>query len=380
MNPKILLVDDDTSLLDGLERTLRKQFKLSTAPGGPEGLQKIVSDGPFALVVADMQMPGMSGLEFLRRVQFHSPETVRIMLTGNADQKTAVDAVNDGRVFSFLTKPCPAETLVPTLEAGLEQFRILQAERDLLANTLGGALKVLTEILSLNDPATFERGQRLRDLVREFAAATHFPLTWEIETAATLLSLGRVTIPAPVLEKVRLRESLSLTENELMLQIPEFGARLLESIPRLENVVAIIRYQQKNFDGTGAPGLPFKGVQIPIGARLLRIFADLLEQQASGHSLHLAWKTLRERSGCYDPEIFAVVAGFRAVRHETASSTLEEVAVDRLCPGDILVQDLMTSDGLILLAASTHLSPMLIVKLRNFQKLHSIKPTILIHR
>src|ERR1700678_2892737 len=134
MNTKILFVDDDPNMLEGIQRTLRKQFSVEIAVGGVEGLRKLAENGPYAVLVVDMQMPEMTGLEFLRRAQTEAPHAVRIMLTGNSDSKTPVDAVNDGRVFHFLTKPCPAPVLVPALEAGLEQYRLEHAERDLLEN------------------------------------------------------------------------------------------------------------------------------------------------------------------------------------------------------------------------------------------------------
>ena len=74
--------------------------------------------GPFAVVVADMRMPGMDGVEFLQHVKEMSPDTVRIMLTGNADMQTAIDAVNKGNIFRFLTKPCPYETMTVAVNAG----------------------------------------------------------------------------------------------------------------------------------------------------------------------------------------------------------------------------------------------------------------------
>lgn len=379
MSPRILLVDDDARFLELLQRGMLRQFKVSTALSGDIALEMIANEGPFALVVADMHMPGMSGLEFLRRVQKQAPDTIRMMLTGSPDQKTALDAVNDGQVFRFLSKPSSADALIAAMEAGLERFRTQRAERDLLANTLGGALKVLTEILSMQDPATFERGQRLRESVREFAIATGFPITWDIEIASTLLSLGRVTIPATVLEKVRRREMLTIAESELIQQIPEFGARLLQSIPRLESVVAIIRCHQKRFDGTGYPAHKMEGLEIPLGARLLKIFSDLVELEAAGQTPLMARRTLRTRAGWYDPELLTSVDQFWASR-AGASSTLEEVNIHQLCPGDVLVEDLVDGDGLRLLAASTLLTPMLIVKLRNFEKLHSIQRSILVHR
>src|SRR5207253_10506440 len=161
MTTKILFLDDDGNLLSAVQRSLRKQFSIDTASQGAAALRQLVDAGPYAVVVADMQMPEMNGLEFLKKAQAAAPDTVRLMLTGNADQKTAVDAVNDGHVFRFLSKPCPPPTLVPALEAGLKQYRLIIAERELLENTLGGAVKVLIEILSVTDPVTFQRSRHL---------------------------------------------------------------------------------------------------------------------------------------------------------------------------------------------------------------------------
>ena len=136
ISTKILFVDDDENLLAAIQRSLRKQFNFDTALGGLQALEHMRTKGPYAVIVSDMSMPGMNGAEFLERARRLAPETVRIMLTGNADQQTAADAVNRGHVFRFLSKPCPPETLVPAIEHGLKQYQMLQMERDLLEGTL----------------------------------------------------------------------------------------------------------------------------------------------------------------------------------------------------------------------------------------------------
>ena len=98
----ILLVDDDRNLLDSFRRQFRKLLELETAASGADGIQAIRDGGPFAVVISDMMMPSMNGVEFLSRVREISPGTVRIMLTGNANLEVAVNAVNDGHIFRFL--------------------------------------------------------------------------------------------------------------------------------------------------------------------------------------------------------------------------------------------------------------------------------------
>ena len=122
MSTKILCVDDEENVLTGLQRSLRKQFQVDVAVGGTAGLRQIEQSGPYAVVIADMQMPEMNGVEFLKRVEARHPDTVRVMLTGNADQKTAMDAVNEGHVFRFLNKPCQPDLLAATLQAAVRNI------------------------------------------------------------------------------------------------------------------------------------------------------------------------------------------------------------------------------------------------------------------
>jgi len=97
MTEKILLVDDAPNLLSGLKRQLRKQFHLKTALGGEQGLEALEDQGPFAVIVSDMRMPDMDGIQLLSRVKERAPNTVRMMLTGNADLQIAIEAVKGRR-------------------------------------------------------------------------------------------------------------------------------------------------------------------------------------------------------------------------------------------------------------------------------------------
>ncbi len=124
---KILLVDDEQSVLDAFHRQLRKQFNIETAVSGHDGLKKIADSGPFAVIISDMRMPVMDGITFLVEVHKVAPESVRMMLTGNADQQTAIDAINRGSIFRFLTKPCSPENLSGAIDAGIVQYRLITA-------------------------------------------------------------------------------------------------------------------------------------------------------------------------------------------------------------------------------------------------------------
>jgi DNA-binding NtrC family response regulator len=130
IRPRILLVDDDIEILDGMQRQLRRDFDVTTTCDAKEAIRLVVAGGPYAVVVSDLRMPGMDGVSLLFLIRKISPETVRVLLTGNADVEAAISAVNQGNIFRFLTKPCPPAILIGALEASVEQYRLSNAGRE----------------------------------------------------------------------------------------------------------------------------------------------------------------------------------------------------------------------------------------------------------
>ncbi len=119
MKDKVLLVDDDAMVLAGLKRQLRNKFSIDMALSGEEALKQVQENGPYAVIVSDYMMPGMNGIEFLSHVKKTNPDTVRMMLTGTADMPTAIRAVNEGSIFQFHPKPCPADTLCQAIQSAI---------------------------------------------------------------------------------------------------------------------------------------------------------------------------------------------------------------------------------------------------------------------
>ena len=134
--PRILCVDDEPDVLEALSNVLHKRFDVSCATSGRDGLRLLVDAGPFSVVMSDFAMPGMDGAEFLSLARVAAPETVRVLLTGHASIRSAVAAVNDGRIFRFLTKPCPPAQLVQALEDAVDQCRMVTSDRALFEHKL----------------------------------------------------------------------------------------------------------------------------------------------------------------------------------------------------------------------------------------------------
>jgi len=380
MNNKILLIDDDTNLLEAVERNLRLKFNLVTAAGGADGLAKMAADGPFAVVVADMQMPGMNGVEVLAEAQKLYPDTVRLMLTGNADQHTAVEAVNKGHVFQFLTKPCPMEMLNSALKAGLKQYRLITAERELLENTLKGSIKVIADVLSLADPLSFGRGEMLCTYMRSYVNSLSAANAWEFEIAAMLSQIGAVTVPSAILDKHRAGQKLTAMETEIISRIPKSGADLLANIPRLETISRAVLYQQKHYDGSGFPANAVHGEDIPIGARILKVLIDLQELEAQKMTKEAALALMQQRSGWYDPRVLdATFACFDIyLADSSAKSQGQPIAAKDLQAGQILLADIQTESGKTIVMARSRITPVLLMRLANFAKISPIKEPVYI--
>src|SRR5215831_7337546 len=129
---KLLLVDDEPNLTSALVRSLdRRQFEIFTADSAQKGLM-ILAGNEIDVVVSDERMPGMPGSQFLSEVRKRWPNTIRMILSGQADLEAAVRAINEGEVYRFLLKPCHPKELQMTILQGLQHKKLVAQSRKLL--------------------------------------------------------------------------------------------------------------------------------------------------------------------------------------------------------------------------------------------------------
>jgi response regulator RpfG family c-di-GMP phosphodiesterase len=363
VNDRILCVDDDPNILQAYQRTLRKQFRLEPALGGKEGLEAVQTQGPYAVIVADMRMPDMDGVQLLSQVRQIAPDTVRMMLTGNADQQTAIDAVNEGHIFRFLNKPCPPDIFGKALTAALEQHRLITAEKELLSKTLSGSVKLLTEVLGLVNPTAFGRASRVHAIVKQLCEAMGVEKSWQIEIAAMLSQIGCVSIPHEILEKIYRREGLSQAETHAFRSHPEVARGLLARIPRLEEVAELVAHQDYRIGDMPKEGQSLPPDGIPLGSRILKVALDWDTLISGGADKELALATMNDRSAWYDSD--ALVA-LRKILGEPEVRVVRRVQVHDLIDGAILVDDVRSLRRTLLCARGHEVTPSLRARLASY--------------
>lgn len=361
--PKVLFVDDDPRVLNGISRQFDDVLEFETAIGPEEALAVLDQEGPFAVVVSDMRMPGMNGIELLARVKAQSPDTVRIMLTGYADLQATIDAVNEGNIFRFLSKPCPQETLEKAVRDGLAQYRLVTAERELLEGTLHGSIKVLSEMLSLVNPLAFGRTSQVQRIAVAISEDLEISNHWDVKIAAMLFPLGCVTVSETALECALSGQPIPEQEQAVFAQHASVARNMLEQIPRLEAVATIVAYQDKCFDGSGNPKGDVSGHEIPIGARILKVASDFEIAYRRTGDTPLALQALVDCIGQYDPRVLDSLRN--ALRNGLCQFARREISMQQLTEGMVLAADVRTVDGQLMVTSGQQVTESIRLRLRD---------------
>ncbi len=366
MNKKILCVDDDPNILQGYKRSLRKQYDLHLATGPEEGLQMIKTKGPFAVIVSDYAMPSMNGVDFLIEAKKLAPDTVRMMLTGFANMDNAIKAINEGSIFRFLTKPCAPETLARSLDDGIEQYRLILAEKELLEQTLFGSVRVLSQVLSLVNPAAFSSTSRIKFYMKHLSHELGLTNIWRFELAAMLCELGSITLPSETLAKISSGQELSPNEQEIYDAHPALAAELLQKIPRLGTISKMIQLQRTPCTKHQDP----KDRNLPqnialLGGFMLHVCLDF--DLLSGQKMKIpnVIKLMRTRIGMYHPAILDAMATVERVERKMVLKNMKIQDVQVFMLAD---KEIKTKGGLLLMAKGQEVTKPTLDRLHSFYR------------
>lgn len=362
--PRILCVDDEPNVLDGLARSLRGHYVVETSAEGKLAVEMLKTAAPFAVIMSDQRMPQMTGTQFLAHARAVAPSSVRVLLTGQADMQSAMDAVNEGNIFRFLTKPCSTDALLAALDNCCEQYRLVISEKVLLEQTLHGSIKALVDILSMANPLAFGRATRVRKIVEDLMAHFEIRERWPVEVAAMLSQIACVTLPAETLDKLYKGEILTGAEKQMVDRMPAVAEKCLSNIPRIDSVRNILKLSSCQFAHPKLrSGIALEG-EIPWGARALKIALDFDLLEAGGSPAEQPMAVMRGREGWYDPHLLEGLAALRGDSHE--KTLMLERMVKDITVGMVFGEDLKSGKGLLLIARGQEVTPALLERMRNF--------------
>jgi FixJ family two-component response regulator len=155
--PTLLLVDDEDGILSSLKRLLRREaYQVLTANGGQAGLDELARNR-VDVIVSDQRMPGMSGVEFLRRAKELYPDTVRMVLSGYSDLQSITDAINEGAIYKFLSKPWDDDILKAEIEQAFRRKALRDENKHLSQQVLAANAELTRVNAQLQEALTAQR-------------------------------------------------------------------------------------------------------------------------------------------------------------------------------------------------------------------------------
>ena len=365
----ILCVDDEPNVLKSLRRLFRSaDYVIHLAESGAQGLE-ILEEQAIDLIISDMRMPQMDGAEFLTHAASKWPTTVRILLTGYADIESTIAAVNNGKIYSYCSKPWEDDEIKALVAKAIEEKR-LREERSQLFEIIHQQNAQLKDLNSNLEAKVEQRTEQLKNSFKQLDGA-HKNLKKQysdsVKTFAKIIEMrpgisnGHATFIADNARRVAVK--LGLNEEEcrsiiyagLLLQIGKMGfpdellgqayflmtpqdrnnylkhalegEALLKNMSQLKDAATLIKYQFEHFDGSGYPeGRNAQG--IPKGSQILCVVRDyitFLEGSMTGKSMSIVdvQQRLENKKGIfYDPE---VVAAFFEVLAETKANIIRPI-------------------------------------------------------
>jgi CheY-like chemotaxis protein len=365
--PTVLLVDDESAILETLSLQLRRDHKVLVAASGAEALRLLASSGPVAAVISDLRMPEMDGVELLRRVQVEYPDTTRVLHTAQSDLTSAIAAINDGGVYRYLAKPVGTDELRSTVHDAVELHGRSTADRQLLDKTLKASLQALFGVLQLASPLAFARAGRIRTLVSELCHDMQLDALWEIEVAAMASQLGAVTLPPSVLAK--LDKGLPCTDDEqgMVDAMPGVAVQLLRNIPNLSDVIEIVR-------GLGLNPPPHPGPLVETAVDVVRTAIEFETLESRGLEVESAITVLE----CRDHSALHVLATLRKVKGcVQVKDKVRGLRVVDLEVGMRVAEDIVATNGLVLIGRGMVVTELLLDRLNNFARMIEIIEPVL---
>ncbi|MBU4554498.1 MAG: response regulator [Eubacteriales bacterium] len=294
---RVLIVDDELGPREALRMILNDHYDVSTVSDGHQALDRL-SCSEFDLVILDIRMPGMNGIDVLAEVKKKAPDTEVVMITAYASVDTATIALRHG-ALDYLIKPFDRRSVLNVVEKGLSRrtsTRKMKSRLDelllankALADQIDCSIRNIQQhfletvnslVAAIDSKDSYTKAHQKRVVRFALALAAESRLSDRemglLEQAALLHDIGKIGVPEQILRKAA---TLTVEEFEIVKQHPIIGAKIITPVQALREAVPMVLHHHDRFDGTGYPdGL--KGAAIPLGARIIAI-ADAVDAMLS---------------------------------------------------------------------------------------------------
>lgn len=299
---RILIVDDEPSVLSAIKRLLEFSGHQVMCSERAEDALQLMREKDFAVVVSDNRMPGMTGIEFLSLAKTVSPNTERILMTGAADLETAMDAINRGEVFRFVTKPWDNEQLLYIVTEALWRRQLVQS----LRHGDEAVFLSIARMVELKDAYTQGHSERVATVAQMICSVLELDEEFRnsVKWGSWLHDCGKVGVPEAILNSPN---EPSAREWQMLKKHPEWGASVTRQAGMSQRIINIVLYHHENYDGSGYPhGL--QGENIPLEARIVAV-ADVFDALTSDRS----YRTRHSGKECF--EIMEAMKGTKLDPH-----------------------------------------------------------------
>ncbi|MCX8023230.1 MAG: response regulator [Syntrophorhabdaceae bacterium] len=423
----ILFLDDEIYVLNALRRLFHDEhYNVFTATSGKEAIE-ILRKEEMAVIVSDQRMPEMSGSEFLEKAREISPDSIRIILTGYADVNVAIDAINRGGAYRYITKPWNDDELIMLINQGADTYRLIKENRYLTELTKkqneelqkwNSELEIFVqqqtieltrqnqELAKLNETLK----KKFRDFIsvlsnlnelRDKTIANHSNnvarLSVEIGRkmglnpddvknigiAAQLHDIGKIGISDIIISKEF--EALSEDERYDYMKHPVLGQTAVSFMEELKDVGVLIRHHHESIDGSGFPD-GIGGEAIPVGSRIIAIadrFVRIIGLKPGADAIEMALKKIRDSLNThFDHKVFphlvkVVKENIQGIISSESQSEVELPLKD-LRPGMVISRDVKTGMGLLIMPSGMVIDEERLVMLKRTLHLDPMKTGVFV--
>ncbi len=341
---KILIVDDSEEnriILQELCKSIGYDSEVST--DGRTALKFMESFIPLAILL-DIKMEGMDGFQVLENIKKNQrwKDVPVIMITSFDDSETILKCLRLD-ADDYIPKPFEPAIVKARLERSISNLNSLKKERLVLEKTFSGSMKILSDIISSLSPVLFGKCSKVRRIARLIAEEMNYPELWEIDVASIFSMVGCIAFPHEMLDKIINNKPLTSEEKKLFDNHTNLGYKLLNNIPRLENVSQIILFQNKSNISEAPKNISLSITEIPIGSKILKAAFEYEIATTKTNNMHEIKSIIKLKQNLLDPKVYSALEN---VLNNDNNREVKEITVNQLSPGMTFTEDVFTVSGI----------------------------------